>query len=69
MTFSVQHKKTRRFINFEPPPQKKSSASQVGGGHWGMRSLDKIMILQLVKPTIQHLGVRYANRPQKGGMW
>ena len=27
--------------------------------------LDKIMILQGVKPTIQPLGVGYANRPKK----
>ena len=33
--------------------------------HWGMRLLDKIMILQGVKPTIQPLGVGYANRPKK----
>ena len=33
--------------------------------HWGMRVLDKIMILQGVKPTIQPLGVGYANSPKK----
>ena len=33
--------------------------------HWGMRLLDKIMILQGVKLTIQPLGVGYANRPKK----
>ena len=33
--------------------------------HWGMRSLDKIMILQGIKLTIQPLGVGYANRPKK----
>ena len=44
-----------------------------GGGsgpknHWGMRLLDKIMILQVVKLTIQPLGVGYANRPKKAKM-
>ena len=33
--------------------------------HWGMRLLDKIMILQGVKLTIQPLGVGYATRPKK----
>ena len=33
--------------------------------HRGMRLLDKIMILQRVKPTNQPLGVGYANRPKK----
>ena len=40
--------------------------------HWGMRLLNKIMILQGVKLTIQPLGVGYADRPKKakmGGMW
>ena len=58
-----------------PPPPKKWVSS--GGGlrgsgpktHWGMRLLDKIMILQGVKLTIQPLGVGYANRPKWGGMW
>ena len=36
--------------------------------HWGMRLLDKIMILQGVKLTIQPLGVGYANRPKKAKM-
>ena len=41
-----------------------------GGGSgpktdWGMRLLDKIMILQGVKLTIQPLGVGYVNRPKK----
>ena len=50
-----------------PPPSKpQKSGFQVGGGvlggsgpknHWGMRLLDKIMILQGVKLTIQPLGV------------
>ena len=46
-----------------------SSGGGVLGGsgpktHWGMRFLDKIMILQGVKLTIQPLGVGYANRPK-----
>ena len=39
---------------------------------WGMQFVDKIMILQIVKLTIQTLGVGYPNRPKKGqveGMW
>ena len=39
--------------------------------HWGVRLLDKIMILQGVKLTIQPLGVGYANRAknaQNGGV-
>ena len=39
--------------------------------HWGMCLLDKIMILQGVKLTIQPLGVGYAHRPknaQNGGV-
>ena len=58
-----------------PPPSKpQKSGFQVGGGggggsgpktHWGMRLLDKIMILQGGKLTIQPLGVGYANRPKK----
>ena len=61
-----------------PPPSLKTSKKWVssGGGlggsgpktHWGMRLLDKIMILQGVKPTIQPLGVGYANRPKKAKM-
>ena len=63
-----------------PPPSLKTSkqcfsSEGVWGGsgpkiHWGMRLLDKIMILQGVKQTIQPLEVGYANRPkkaQKGG--
>ena len=46
-----------------------SSGGGLGGSgpktHWGMRLLDKIMILQGVKLTIQPLGVGYANRPKK----
>ena len=39
----------------------------VGGPktHWGMCLLDKIMIFQGVKLTIQPLGVGYATRPKK----
>ena len=63
-----------------PPPSKpQKSGFQVGGvwggsgpkTHWGMCLLDKIMILQGVKLTIQPLGVGYANRPkqaQNGGV-
>ena len=60
-----------------PPTSLKSSKKWVssGGGlggsgpktHGGMRLLDKIMILQGVKPTIQPLGPGYANRPKMGG--
>ena len=61
------------------PPLKGSKkwVSDGGGGglggsgrktHWGMRLLDKIMILQGVKLTIQPLGVGYANRPKKAKM-
>ena len=50
-----------------------SSGGVWGGGsgpktHWGMRLLDKIMILQGVKLTIQPRGVWYANRPKKAKM-
>ena len=41
-------------------------------GGWGVRLLDKMMILQGVKLTIQPLGVWYMNRPKKaqnGGVW
>ena len=56
-----------------PPPQKFQKVGfkwgVLGGSgpktHWGMRFLDKIMILQGVKQTIQPLGVGYANRPKK----
>ena len=51
-----------------------SSGGGLGGSgpktHWRMPFLDKIMILQGVKLTIQPLGVGYANRPkqaQNGG--
>ena len=62
-----------------PPTSLKTSKKwfQVGGGLGGVRTknslgvrlLDKIMILQGVKLTIQPLGVGYANRPKWGGMW
>ena len=56
-----------------PPPKKwVSSGGGLGGSgpktHWGMRLLDKLMILQKVKPTIQPLGVGYANSPKKAKM-
>ena len=63
------------FLTPPPTPPKKwvSSGGGLGGSgpktHWGMRLLDKIMILQGVKLTIQPLGVGYANRPKMGGMW
>ena len=61
-----------------PASKPQTGGFQVGGGlegsgpktHCGMRLLDKIMILQGVKLTIQPLGVGYANRPkeaQNGG--
>ena len=41
-----------------------------GGGRpksdWGMCLLDKIMIFQGFKPTIQPLGVEYVNKPKMG---
>ena len=63
-------------LDFPPPPTSlKTSKKWVssGGGpggsgpktHPGMRLLDKIMILQGVKSTIQPLGVGYADRPKK----
>ena len=67
----------KKGVIFDPPPHslkssKKwvSSGGVLGGGsepktHWGMRLLDKIMILQGVKLTIQPLGVGYANSPKK----
>ena len=49
-----------------------SSGGGLGGSglesHYGMRVLDKIMILQGVKLTIQPLGVGYVNRPKKAKM-
>ena len=59
-----------------PPPHLPQNLKKVGfkwgglGGsvpknHSGMLLLDKIMILQGVKLTIQPLGVGYANRPKK----
>ena len=79
-TFSAQNrKKTKRFMISDtkkgdhffdpapPPPQKM-------GFKWGSGQtkhslgdgfLDKMIILQGVKPTIQRFGVGYANRPKK----
>ena len=61
-----------------PPPQKLQKVGFKWGGlgrggsgpktHWGMRLLDKIMILQGVKLTIQSFGVGYANSPKKAKM-
>ena len=57
-----------------PTPPKKwvSSGGGLGGSgpktRWGMRLLDKIVILQGVKLTIQPLGVGYAHRPNKAKM-
>ena len=61
-----------------PPPSLKtlkkwvSSGGGLGGSgpktRWGMRILDKIMILQGVKLTIQPLGVGYANSPKMAKM-
>ena len=59
-----------------PPPSKpQKSGFQVAGSgrvrpktHWGMRLLDKIMILPVVKLTIQPLAVGYADRPKKAKM-
>ena len=62
-----------------PPPHLPQKLQKVGfkwvgywggGGsgpktHWGMHLLDKIMILQDVKLTIQPLGVGHTNRPKK----
>ena len=80
MTFDPKKGGGHFFDIFDPPPSFKSSKKWVssggGGGasgpktHWGMRVLDKIMILQGVfKLTIQPLGVGYANRPKKGPKW
>ena len=53
-----------------------SSGGGLGGSgpktHWGMRLLDKTMILQGVKKTIQPLEVGHAKSPkkaQRGGLW
>ena len=60
-----------------PPPSKPPKSGFQGGGglggsgaktHWGMHLLDKIMILQGVKVTVQPLGVGYANSPKKAKM-
>ena len=63
-----------------PPTSLKTSKKWVSSGgvlggcgpktHWGMRLLDKLMILQGVTLKTQPLGVGYANRPkeaQNGG--
>ena len=64
----------KRGGRYRTPPLKTSknwvsSGGGLGGSgprtHWGIRLLDKIMILQVVKLTIQPLGVGYANRPKK----
>ena len=61
------------FSTLLSPPPNPSGWGLGGSGsktHWGMRLLDKIMILQGVKQTIQPLEVGYANSPkkaQKGG--
>ena len=64
-----------------PQNPKKGGFKWGGGGvggsgpktHWGVGLLDKMRILQGVKPTIQPLEVGYANSPKKaqngGGMW
>ena len=73
------------FFNiFDPSLSAPAQKNGFVGGVWGGPDqrliggcvyclLDKIMILQGVKPTIQALGVGYANRPKKaqngGGMW
>ena len=62
-----------------PPPHLPENLKKVGfkwgglGGsgpkpHWGMRLLDKILILQGVKLTTQPIGVGYAIRPKKAKM-
>ena len=66
------------FSTFSTPPSFKTSKKWVSSGgvwggsgpktHWGMRLLDKIMILQGVKLTIQPLRVGYAHRPNKAKM-
>ena len=76
MIFEPQNKGRGSFS--DPPPTPtclKSSKKWVSGKgdlgvsgpktHWGMHLLDNVMSLQRVIPTIQPLGVGYANRPQK----
>ena len=73
-------KKGESFFRHPPPPPRppslKTSKKWVSSGegglggsrpktHWGVHLLDKIMILQGVKQTIQPLRVGYANRPKK----
>ena len=80
-------KKRGSFFDPPPPPTHlpqnlKKVGFKWGGSRgsgpktdWGMRLLDKIMILQGVKLTIQPFEVGYANRPKKaqngggGVMW
>ena len=74
-------KKGGSFFDPPPPPPRTSlktskkwvsSGGGLGGSgpktHWGMLLLDKIMILQRVKLTIQPLGVGYANKAKKAKM-
>ena len=82
MIFDPKKRGGHFFDIFDPPPTPPhlpQNLKKVGfkwgglGGsgpktHWGMRLLDKIMILQGVKLTIQPLGVGYANRPKKAKM-
>ena len=86
-TFMIFNPKTEGVIFFDifdpptpPPTPSKKCVSSGGAGvqgsldqktHCGMHLLDKIMILKGVKPTIQPLGVGYANRAkntQNGGV-
>ena len=70
------HPFTRSTLLPLPPPSPTSTTPKMWGGsmpkgHWGIHSLDKTMILQGVKQTIQPVEVGYANSPkkaQKGGM-
>ena len=71
--------KKRGVLFLDPPPISPTSLGRSkkgvssGGGlgasgpktHWAVRLLDKKIILQRVKVTIQPLGVGYANRPKK----
>ena len=77
--FMIFDPKNGGVIFWTPPPlpqNMKKVGFKWGGGlggsgpktHWGMHLLDKIMILQGVKLTIQPLGVGYANRPKKAQM-
>ena len=69
------------FFRHPPPPHLPPNLKKVGfkwggglGGSgpktlWGMRLLDKIVILQAVKQTIQPLEVGYVNNPKKAQNW